>query len=284
MIGRETGRYRTAATRYRIAAGRYRGTLWLCALVLGGWLWDLALGGARTHALAWLVALLLVGGVSALIARQRPAPEVEQPSKIEKQPTTKGKSRGRGLTIAESNQTVQVDPVPRIRPATPVEYPALIEIEEAADRLFDLAGYGSTPGPASVAELSGAQLVLVAGDPPVGYARMEVVDGRAHLEGLSVRPSSMRRGIGSALVNAVCDHARQAGHTELTLCTFAEVPWNGPFYAGLGFAELTELSPGLQALREAERQTGLDALGRRIVMIRSLTAEPGPGRRTGLED
>jgi hypothetical protein len=57
------------------------------------------------------------------------------------------------------------------------------------------------------------------------------------------------------------------------------VPWNGPFYTGLGFTELTEaeLTPGLQALRDAEREIGLDSMGRRIVMIRSLIAEPGPG-------
>jgi GNAT superfamily N-acetyltransferase len=279
MTGRGAGRYRSAANRYRSAAGKYRSTLWLCGLVLAGWLWDLALGGARVHALAWLAALLLVGGVSALIARQRPSQQVEQvsadqersASQIEKPPTGKGESRKGKIT--DSHQT---DVVPRIRPATPVEYPALIEIEEAADRLFDLAGYGSTPGPASVADLSGAQLVLVAGDPPVGYARMEVVDGRAHLESLSVRPSSMRRGIGSALVQAICDQAEAAGYTEITLCTFAEVPWNGPFYAGLGFAELAELSPGLRELRAAEQEVGLDAMGRRMVMIRSLSAGSGP--------
>jgi len=269
-------RHPTAATRYREAATRYRSTLWLCGLVLGGWLWDLALGGGRVHALAWLAALVLVGGVSALIARQQPIQQVEPPSQIGNLLTSKGKS-GRGK-ITDSNQTSQPDPMPRIRPATPVEYPALIEIEEAADRLFELAGYGSTPGPASVADLSGAQLVLVAGDPPVGYARMEVVDGRAHLESLSVRPSSMRRGIGSALVNAVCDQAREAGYSEITLCTFADVPWNGPFYAGLGFAEVieAEFTPGLRELRQAEQEVGLDRMGRRIVMFRSLGVEQAP--------
>ncbi len=264
-----------------MAATRYRSTLWLCGLVLAGWLWDLALGGGRVHALAWLAALVLIGGVSALIARQRRIQQLEQPDQIQNLPTSKAKF-GRD-TITESNQASHADPVPRIRPAIPVEYPALVEIEEAADRLFDLAGYGSTPGPASVAELSGAQLVLVAGDPPVGYARMEVVDGRAHLEGLSVRPSSMRRGIGGALVNAVCAEAREAGYSEITLCTFADVPWNGPFYAGLGFTELAEaeLTPGLHTLRDTEREIGLDAMGRRIVMIRSLA--PEPDQRTGLE-
>jgi GNAT superfamily N-acetyltransferase len=281
--GAGSDRYRKAATRYRKGASRYRGTLWLCGLVLGGWLWDLALGGGRVHALAWLAALVVVGGVSALIAGQRPVQQAEQPSQVENLPTSKGKSERSKITAA--NQTGQADPVPRIRPVTPVEYPALIEIEEAADRLFDLAGYGSTPGPASVADLARAQLVLVAGDPPVGYARMEVVDGRAHLESVSVRPSSMRRGLGSALVNAVCDRAREAGYAEITLCTFAEVPWNAPFYTGLGFTELTEaeFTPGLHELRRAEQEIGLDAMGRRIVMIRSLSAEPGPDQRTGWE-
>lgn len=251
---------------------KYRSTLWLCGLVVLGWLWDLALGGAGIHALAWLAALVLVGGISALVAHQRPAPTTQQPNQIEKPVTAKGKFGRSKLT--ETNRTVEA---PQIRPATPVEYPALIEIEEAADRLFDLAGYGETPGPASVADLAEAQLLLVAGDPPVGYARLEMVDGRAHLEGLSVRPSSMRRGIGSALVNAACDEATKAGYSELTLCTFAEVPWNGPFYRGLGFTELTEaeLTPGLLELRQAEQEIGLDAMGHRIVMIRRLTIESG---------
>lgn len=268
---------------WRAKVGRYRSTLWLGGFVIAGWLWDFALGGGRAHALGWLVALVLVGGISALVARQRPVQHV-QPSEGEKPSTTKAKS-GMGK-ITNSHQA---EPIPRIRPATPVEYPALIEIEEAADRLFDLAGYGKTPGPASVAELANADLVLVAGDPPVGYARLETVDGRAHLEGLSVRPSSMRRGIGSALVSAACEQALTAGHSELTLCTFAEVPWNGPFYRGLGFTELpeAELTPGLRECREAERDLGLDAMGRRIVMIRRLTTESEHGRsawKTGSRD
>jgi GNAT superfamily N-acetyltransferase len=230
-----------------IAVKKYRTTLWLSGLVLAGWLWDLVLGGGRVHAAAWAGALLIVGGISALTARHS-APPV--------QPTA--------------------DPIPTIRPATPAEFGTLIEVEEAADTLFTVAGYGTTPGPASVDQLAAAPLLLVAGDPPVGYARLEFVDGRAHLEGLSVRPSSMRRGIGTALVQAVCDRARAAGHSELTLCTFADVPWNGPFYTQLGFVELTELSPGLRALRAAEQQMGLDAMGRRIVMIKYLDGDASP--------
>jgi len=94
------------------------------------------------------------------------------------------------------------------------------------------------------------------------------VDGRAHLEGLSVRPRFMRQGRGSELVRAACAWAAEHGYSEITLCTFAEVPWNGPFYAGLGFTELTGLTPGLIARRKAEQELGLDAMGRRVVLIR----------------
>jgi GNAT superfamily N-acetyltransferase len=235
------------------AVRRYRTALWLCGFVIAGWLWDLALGGGRAHTAAWAGALVIVGGISALAARHSAQPAVGPDS-----PPTEGRT-------------------PTIRAATtPAEFGTLIEVEEAADTLFAVAGYGTTPGPASITELAAAPLLLVAGDPPVGYARLEFVDGRAHLEGLAVRPSSMRRGIGTALVRAVCDWASAAGHTELTLCTFADVPWNGPFYAKLGFVELTELTPGLRALRATEQRLGLDAMGRRIVMIKHLGGDDRP--------
>jgi GNAT superfamily N-acetyltransferase len=234
------------------AVRKYRTALCLCGFVIAGWLWDLALGGGRAHAAAWAGALVVVGGISAVAARHSAPPALDPDS------------------LPAEGRT------PTIRPATATELGTLIEVEEAADTLFAVAGYGTTPGPASVTELDAAPLLLVAGDPPVGYARLEFVDGRAHLEGLAVRPSSMRRGIGTALVRAICDWARAAGHTELTLCTFADVPWNGPFYAKLGFVELTELTSGLRALRATEQRLGLDAMGRRIVMIKHLGDDDSP--------
>jgi GNAT superfamily N-acetyltransferase len=233
----------------------YRTAILLSGFVVAGWVWDLALGGGWAHAIAWLIALVVVGGISALAARgspARPEPAADRRPDRPSEPTT--------------------DEVP-IRRAEVPDFEQLIEIEVAADKLFEVAGYGVTPGPATVEELAEAELLLVAGQPPVGYARVEVVDGRAHLEGLSVRPRAMRRGTGSALVLAACEWAVDNGFTEMTLTTFAEVPWNGPFYAGLGFVELELPSAGLLALREAERKMGLDAMGRRIVMVRNLVSE-----------
>jgi GNAT superfamily N-acetyltransferase len=241
----------------------YRTAGLLAALVLLGWLADVLLGGGAAHTAGWLLALLLVGGIPAVSAWAASHRADDQPPSRSDQPQ------------GNQPQPEMDRPDRQIRPARPDELAELIEIERAADRLFPLAGYGETPGPASLEELRAATALLVSGEPPAGYARIEVVDGRAHLAGLSVRPRFMRQGRGSELVRAACAWAAEHGYPEITLCTFAEVPWNGPFYAKLGFVELAELTPGLTALRDAERSSGLDAMGRRVVLIRR--TEPSLG-------
>jgi len=234
----------------------YRTTLWLCGLVVAGWLWDFSLGGGATHSLGWALGLILIGGISALADRSRShrvAPPENEP-----------------VPVTEPRSEPALGRCYPIRPARPDEYPELIEVEIAADRLFPLAGYGETPPPASAGELVEAAAVFVLGDPAEGYARMEVVDGQAHLEGLSVRPKFMKQGRGRALVEAALEWARAEGYQQVTLCTFADVPWNGPFYRKLGFVELSELTPGLARLRATERRLGLDDMGRRVVLVHSL--------------
>ena len=148
-------------------------------------------------------------------------------------------------------------------------------IEAAADELFGTIGFDLTPGPRTLDGLRRARAVLVAGRPPVGFAAIEEVDGSAHLEQLAVHPDHARQGIGRALLEAVCQWAARAGYPTLTLVTFADVAWNGPFYAGAGFAPTTRLGPGLAELRAIDRRNGLDDLGRRQVMVRRLDG-PGP--------
>jgi GNAT superfamily N-acetyltransferase len=80
----------------------------------------------------------------------------------------------------------------------------------------------------------------------------------------------MRQGIGSALVERACEWARAHDYPAITLTTYADVPWNGPYYAKRGFMEVADPSPGLRAVRDQERGVGLDAVGRRIVMRRAL--------------
>jgi ribosomal protein S18 acetylase RimI-like enzyme len=102
--------------------------------------------------------------------------------------------------------------------------------------------------------------------PPVGFVHVLVIDGHAHLEQLSVQPDHQREGIGAALTRAAMDEARAQGFDRLSLCTYRDVPWNGPFYRAVGFTEVTDLAPYELRIREKERQLGLDINGVRCVM------------------
>jgi len=81
---------------------------------------------------------------------------------------------------------------------------------------------------------------------------------------------STGRGIGTALVQAACEEARWAGHRSLTLCTFRDVAWNGPFYRRLGFVEDPDPPAHVARIRAAEQALGLDRCGAREVLRRDL--------------
>ncbi len=104
----------------------------------------------------------------------------------------------------------------RIRTATEADLPVLQDIEVAAGALFRAAGMPEIANhpPPALPELADAEALLVAvddADHPLGYAWVELVDGHAHLEQLSVHPDHGRRGVGTALLAAVVDWARGAG-------------------------------------------------------------------------
>jgi GNAT superfamily N-acetyltransferase len=126
--------------------------------------------------------------------------------------------------------------------------------------------------PPTVEQLAAAPAVLVAVDGDgelVGYARIEVVDGQTHLGQLSVHPDHGRQGIGTALLDAVADWARERGDMGITLTTFRDVPFNAPLYRKRGYVDLpaSEWGPELAAAVAAEAAHGLD-LAERVVMRR----------------
>ena len=53
-----------------------------------------------------------------------------------------------------------------------------------------------------------------------------------------------------------------------------DVPWNGPFYRSMGFAEATMLEPYQRRLRAHEAEIGLDRHGSRAVMTARLDRRP----------
>jgi predicted N-acetyltransferase YhbS len=166
----------------------------------------------------------------------------------------------------------------QIRLAQPADIPLLPEIERAAARLF--AGLGlvqDLDDTRSIEELERAQkadrlwVVTESSGEPVGFAMAIEVDGLAHLDELDVRPEHGRRGLGTALVETVCEWAKNAGFKAITLSTFRDVSWNAPFYARLGFCILPEdeLTEGLLRLWEIEVGWGLP-IGKRVMMRREL--------------
>ncbi len=155
-----------------------------------------------------------------------------------------------------------------IRPATETDLPVLREIERAAGRPF--ADLGMTfvaedepPSIELLREFAAAGRAWVSTDStdhPVAYLLAEVVDGNAHLEQVSVHTDHAHRRIGHTLLDHMIAWAREKGLPAVTLTTYTEVPWNGPYYERLGFRYLTdaELTPGLRAIRAAEAAHGLD--------------------------
>lgn len=158
-----------------------------------------------------------------------------------------------------------------VRPAVAADLSLLQGIEAAADRMFDEVVDTTRWGDPDSGEDRAAEpgFLLVVGEPVVGFAHVLDLDGRAHLEQLAVLPRQVRRGLGTALVEGVCREAASRGYDRVTLRTFADVPWNGPFYARLGFAEIPD-PDWMAPLLAAEARIGLPQAGRRVAMQRLL--------------
>jgi GNAT superfamily N-acetyltransferase len=156
----------------------------------------------------------------------------------------------------------------RIRPARVDELAALQDIERAAGRCFYDIGMAEIADdePLGLEELAeyqraGRAWVAVDGtDHPVAYLVADLIDGNVHIEQVSVHPDNARRGVGRSLLEHVAGWAATEGVPALTLSTFAQVPWNAPYYILCGFRILdeTQLTPGLRAIRRREAEYGLD--------------------------
>lgn len=110
-------------------------------------------------------------------------------------------------------------------------------------------------------------------DVPIGYLLVDVVDGCAHIEQVSVRPDHQGSGVGQALLERVRTWATDHGLPAVTLTTFTDVPWNAPLYRHLGFRALREdeIGPELRKVRDEETAHGLDP-AKRVCMRAELAS------------
>jgi len=164
-----------------------------------------------------------------------------------------------------------------LRLAQPDDAEKMPEIEAAAGELF-----ASVEG---LAGLAGAQtvpldqlrryirkghcLVTHVGETMAGFLVSEPFRRKLHIWEMDVHPAFQQRGIGAGMLRACMVDARNSGFDALTLTTFRNVPWNAPFYAQLGFEEVTALDahPRLAGELAAEADHGLPAESRCAMIL-----------------
>jgi GNAT superfamily N-acetyltransferase len=167
----------------------------------------------------------------------------------------------------------------RVRAARPDDLPKLCELERVAGAPFRELGMDFVADDETweIAELEPYQrdgrawIVDDGHGEPIAYLLADTVDGNGHVEQVSVHPDHARQGLGRLLLETADAWARERGLPALTLTSYAEVPWNGPYYQRLGFRILddAQLTPGLRELRACEAAHGLDRRPR-IAMRRAV--------------
>ena len=141
------------------------------------------------------------------------------------------------------------------------ELSAVQEIDRAAGQMFaevgrpEVCGMLWRPEALAAARAEGRLWVMTgADDRPAGFLVTDMVDGCVHIEQVSVDPGNARRGLGRTLLDHAAEQAAAAGVSALTLTTFADVPWNAPYYVRCGFRVLEdrEITAGLRAIWQRE--------------------------------
>jgi GNAT superfamily N-acetyltransferase len=170
--------------------------------------------------------------------------------------------------------------VTTIRPTRPADLPVIQQIELAAGDLFRTIGMDDIAGhPVPTIEVltdyhsAGHSWVAVDdSDQPIAFILVKLVDGAVHIEQVSIDPAHAHRRIGRDLVDHLENWAAGLGlRPVLTLTTFRDVQWNGPYYERLGFTVLapSDRGPELASLMAEEATHGLDP-ALRIAMLRPI--------------
>ncbi len=152
-------------------------------------------------------------------------------------------------------------------------------------------------------QLAGAGFVMVAGDPPLGHARVVLVDGHAHVDQVAVAVD-LDGSIARALVDAACTRLSARGHGQLTASPYAGAEERT--YAGLGFTPIPADEPLPRHLLEVRELPGrvlvrrvlrthrsadelaaflptMDESPRDVGTLRAVITRPAAGQREVLE-
>jgi hypothetical protein len=149
----------------------------------------------------------------------------------------------------------------------------------------------------------GDGFVMVAGDPPVGHVRIDLVDGHPHVDEVVVAVD-LDGSIARALVESACERLSARGHGQVTASPYAGA--EATSYAERGFAAIPDDEPLPRHLVELREQPGrvlvrrvlrahrsvdeltaflptLDSAPRDVGTLRAVITRPAVGQREVLE-
>jgi ribosomal protein S18 acetylase RimI-like enzyme len=155
-----------------------------------------------------------------------------------------------------------------IRRARYADIPYLGPIERSAAQLFRTANLnfffdGPTVDPNFLAQMTDQNHLWVAVDrmgEPIGFVGGENVAGNFHVVEISVAQTYQGRGVGKALMGQMMEEIRREGYKTITLTTYRDLPWNGRWYARMGFSEVqvVEMGPEFWEIWQTEAHHGHD--------------------------
>lgn len=172
----------------------------------------------------------------------------------------------------------------RVRLARGDELGALQALERAAAERFRASTHphAAELPPLAVEELAGLRAegglwVIETDGALAAFVALTRLDrdgagaGDLYVVELDVAPAHAGARLGAALLDHAGLVAARRGLARLVLRTFADVPWNAPYYRRLGFVDVpvAALSPGLVAMVGREAAAGLD-VERRVTLARAI--------------
>jgi GNAT superfamily N-acetyltransferase len=162
-----------------------------------------------------------------------------------------------------------------IRRAQSWDIPLLEYVERSAADIFRTVNLGfladgDTVDPAALRAMAQANHLWVATnnfDQPIGFVGGEYLSGNFHIVEISVAKEFQGKGVGKALMTTIVEHISREGYKSITLTTYRNLPWNGPWYSRLGFFEVNAHDMGRDYLDllDSEAQHGLDVRSRCVM-------------------
>lgn len=144
------------------------------------------------------------------------------------------------------------------------DIPALISVDKAASALFESTGLLTEEAlqdhvPSDVLDieipLGNVFVARNQHDWAVGFALIRPRGSGLYLDQVSVHPDHGQKGLGRALVIRTLAEAEHRKLPHVSLSTFRDLPWNGPFYASMGFREIPrqQFEPYMIEIEEAQK-------------------------------